>query len=74
LDLSNPNGQEFRFGNVGNDLPWSYRMSGVYETFYAISVSGTYQYNKGAPELTTMSVTSATAARTFGFRTWHSST
>ena len=63
-DLNNPNGQQFRFGNVGNDLPWSYRMSGVYEAFYGISVSATYQYNKGAPELTTVNVTSATVALT----------
>jgi hypothetical protein len=63
-DLNNPNGQQFRFGNVGNDLPWSYRMSGVYETFYGISVSGTYQYNKGGPELTTVNVTSASTALT----------
>jgi hypothetical protein len=54
---------------VGNDLPWSYRMSGVYDTFYGISVSGTYQYNKGAPELTTVSVTSATVGLTQGTQT-----
>jgi outer membrane receptor protein involved in Fe transport len=63
-DLNNPNGNEFRYGIVGNDVPWSYRMSGVYETFYGVSVSGTYQYNKGAPDLTTIQVTSATVALT----------
>jgi Carboxypeptidase regulatory-like domain len=58
-DLNNPNSAQYRLGNVGNDIPWSYRMSGVYETFYGISLSGTYQYNKGQPDLTTVLVTSA---------------
>jgi len=63
-DLNNPNGQQFRFGNVGNDVPWSYRLSGVYDTVYGISLSGTYTYSNGGPELTTVNVTSATVALT----------
>jgi uncharacterized protein YaiE (UPF0345 family) len=63
-DLNNPNSSQYRFGNVGNDVPWSYRMSGVYETFYGVSVSGTYQYSKGQPEQTSVLVNSQTVALT----------
>jgi outer membrane receptor protein involved in Fe transport len=63
-DLNNPNGNQFRYGIIGNDVPWSYRMSGVYETFYGVSVSGACQYNKGAPDLTTVLVNSNTVALT----------
>ena len=59
-DLNNPNSQEFRRGLLGNDVPWSYRLSGVYDLPYRIaSLSGTMQYYKGVPESTTVSVASS---------------
>ena len=39
VDLNNPN-NTFRRGVVGNDVPWSYRVSGVYELPYQISSAG----------------------------------
>jgi hypothetical protein len=58
-DLNNPNSKEFRYGIVGNDTPWSYKMSGVFELPFQISVSGTAQYYKGFPETTAVSVASS---------------
>jgi hypothetical protein len=56
-NLNDPNSGEFRRGLFGNDVPWSYRLSGVYELPHNIaSVSGTMQYYKGVPELTIVSV------------------
>src|SRR4029077_2207427 len=55
VDLNNPN-NTFRIGVVGNDVPWSPRMSGVYELPYQVSVSGTAQYYQGFPDTTTVSV------------------
>jgi hypothetical protein len=56
-DLNNPNSKEFRRGLLGNDVPWSYRLSGVYDLPYRLaSLSGTMQYYKGVPEATTVSV------------------
>jgi hypothetical protein len=56
-DLNNPNSKEFRRGLLGNDVPWSYRLSGVYDLPYNIaSMSGTMQYYKGVPESTTVLV------------------
>jgi hypothetical protein len=60
-DLNNPNSQEYRRGLLGNDVPWSYRLSGVYDLPRRIAtVSGTMQYYKGVPELTQVSVSSTT--------------
>jgi hypothetical protein len=47
---------------ASGDRPWSYRMSGVYELPYDMSVSGTWQYQAGAPEETTVLVTNQTLA------------
>ena len=56
-DLNNPNGLEYRRGLLGNDVPWSYRVSGIYDLPYQIaSLSGTMQYYKGVPESTTVLV------------------
>ena len=56
-NLNNPNSLEFRRGLLGNDVPWSYRLSGVYDLPYRIAtVSGTMQYYNGVPESTTVSV------------------
>jgi hypothetical protein len=68
VDLNNPN-NVFRSGVVGNDVPWSYRMSGVYELPYQVSVSGTAQYYQGFPDTTTVSVGNNTVALTQGTQT-----
>ncbi|MEQ1908367.1 MAG: carboxypeptidase regulatory-like domain-containing protein [Vicinamibacterales bacterium] len=64
-DLNNPN-FAFRNGLVGNDVPYSYRASGVYDLPYQISISATAQYYAGFPELTTVSVGNNTVALTQG--------
>ena len=64
-DLNNPN-FAFRNGLVGNDVPYSYRASGVYELPYQIAISATAQYYAGFPELTTVSVGNNTVALTQG--------
>src|SRR5438128_440094 len=63
VDLNNPN-NAFRPGVIGNDVPWSYRMSGVYELPYHVSLSGTAQYYQGFPDTTTVSVGSNTVGLT----------
>jgi hypothetical protein len=63
-DLNNPNNDAYRDGIVGNDTPWSYRLSGVYELPYQVAVSGTAQYYAGFPEQKTVLVNSATLALT----------
>jgi len=68
-DLNNPNSAEFRRGLLGNDSPWSYRMSGVYELPQAIFVSGTWQYYQGFPESTTVIVGNNTVTLTQGSTT-----
>ena len=68
VDLNNPN-NTFRRGVVGNDVPYSYRMSGVYELPYQISVSATGQYYQGFPDTTTVSVGNNTVALTQGTQT-----
>ena len=56
-NLNDPNSKEFRRGLLGNDVPWSYRLSGVYDLPYRVAtVSGTMQYYKGVPESTAVSV------------------
>ena len=67
-DLNNPN-FAFRRGLVGNDVPWSYRASGVYDFPYQLSLSVTAQYYQGFPELTTVSVGNNTVALTQGATT-----
>ena len=65
MDLNNPN-NTFRRGLVGNDVPWSYRLSGVYDLPYHVSVSGTAQYYQGFPDTTSVSVGNNTVALTQG--------
>jgi hypothetical protein len=65
VDLNNPN-NTFRGGVVGNDVPWSYRMSGVYDLPRHIWLSGTWQFYQGFPETTTVSVGNNTVALTQG--------
>ena len=63
-DLNNPNSKEFSRGVQGNDVPFSFSMSGLYELPHGISLSGSYQHQYGFPELTTVSVGSNTVALT----------
>ena len=68
-DLNNPNSAQFRRGLLGNDSPWSYRMSGVYQFPQDVFVSGTWQYYQGFPESTTVVVGNNTVALTQGSTT-----
>ena len=61
-DLNNPNSKEFSRGVAGNDVPVSFRLTGLYELPYAVSLSGTYQYQTGFPEENTVSVGNNTVA------------
>ncbi len=45
---------------AGADRPWSYRLSGAYELPYRVMASGTWQYQAGGPEETTVVVTNQT--------------
>ena len=47
-------------------MPFSFRMSGLYELPYGISLSGSYQHQSGFPELTTVSVGNNTVSLTQG--------
>ena len=67
-DLNNPN-NTFRRGLFGNDVPFSLRLSGVYEFPYRVMVSATAQHNSGFPELTTVSVGTNTIVLTQGPQT-----
>ena len=68
-DLNNPNSNEFRYGILGMDVPYSYRLSGVYEIRPRLSVSATGMYLTGFPELTSVSVGNNTVALTQGTQT-----
>jgi hypothetical protein len=65
-DLNNPNSREFSRGIVGNDTPFSFRLSGLYDLPLGIQMSGTLQHQKGFPELTQVSVGNNTVALTQG--------
>jgi hypothetical protein len=65
-DLNNPNSREFARGVFENDVPWSYRLSGVWEAPFETVVSGTVSYYKGFPEQTTVSVGNNTVVLTQG--------
>jgi hypothetical protein len=65
-DLNDPNNKEFSRGIEGNDVPFSLRMSGLYELPYGISASGSFQHSKGFPEQTTVSVGNNTVSLTQG--------
>ena len=58
-DRANPNNTENPYDDNplnANDRPWSTRASGNYEAPYQIFVSGTWQFQSGAPETTTVLV------------------
>ncbi len=61
--VNNPNFL-FRHGPVGNDTPYTFRLSGIYVLPYQVWVSGTAQHNAGFPEVTSVLVGSNTAALT----------
>ena len=63
-DLNNPNSPDFRRGAFGNDVPWSYRLSGVVDLPFQISSSATTSYYSGFPELTTVVVNTRSAVLT----------
>jgi len=65
-DLNNPNSGEFNRGVVGNDTPFSLRLSGLYELPFGVSMSGTFQHQTGYPELTQVSVGANTVSLTQG--------
>ena len=67
-DLNNPN-NTFRRGLYGNDVPFSLRLSGVYEMPYRVMVSATAQHTNGFPELTTVSIGTNTIVLTQGPQT-----
>ena len=64
-DLNNPN-KTFRRGIQGNDVPFSLRLSGLYELPWHVSASATYQRQSGFPEITSVSVGNNTVALTQG--------
>jgi hypothetical protein len=63
FDLNDPN-NSFRRGLIGNDVPFSLKLFGLYQLPYGIQFSGTMQHFTGFPELTTVSVSSNTVALT----------
>ena len=63
-DLNNPNSPDYRVGAFGNDVPWSYRLSGVFDLPWRIASSFTSSYYAGFPELTTVLVNSRTVVLT----------
>jgi hypothetical protein len=67
-DLNNPN-NTFRRGIQGNDVPFSLRLSGLYELPWRVSASATYQHQSGFPEITSVSVGNNTVALTQGTTT-----
>jgi hypothetical protein len=54
---------------LGNDRPWSYRVSGVHQLPYEVSVSGTWMYQAGGPETTTVVVRNDTITLPQGSQT-----
>jgi hypothetical protein len=65
-DLNNPNVLQFSRGRAGNDVPFSLRLSGLYELPYGVSASATFQHQSGFPETTTVSVGNNTIPLTQG--------
>lgn len=57
VDLNDPNNNINRRGNVGDDIPVSFKISGTYNLPLAISVSANFQHFTGTPELTQFRVT-----------------
>src|SRR5206468_769430 len=68
-DVNNPNFLQFNRGSAGNDVPFSLRLSGLYELPYRISASATFQRQSGFPEITSVSVGNNTIVLTQGSQT-----
>jgi hypothetical protein len=62
-DLNNPN-NTFRKGLDQRDVSTSFKLSGIYEAPYGLTLSGTFQHFTGFPEPATVSVGSDTVALT----------
>ena len=62
-DLNDPNFL-FRRGVVGNDVPVSFKMAGLFELPYDFRISGSVQHFSGFPEITTLRVGPDTVALT----------
>ncbi len=63
-DLNNPNFALFRRGPVGNDVPVSLKLSGMYQLPYGFTVSASAQHFSGFPENTTVLVNANTVTLT----------
>jgi len=63
-DLNNPNSKSVSRAIQGDDVPVSFRMSGLYELPYGLSLSGSYHYQSGFPEATSVVVGSNTVTLT----------
>src|SRR5262249_21999711 len=64
-DLNNPN-NFFRRGVIGSDVPYSFKMSPVYEAPFGFQVSANLQHFTGFPESTMVNVTNTTVSLTQG--------
>jgi carboxypeptidase family protein len=62
-DLNNPN-NTFRNGLDQRDVPVSFKLNGIYQAPYGITLSGTLQHFTGFPEPATVSVSSDTVTLT----------
>jgi hypothetical protein len=61
-DQNNPTNRAFDGGVTAGSRPWSYRLSGVYQAPYHWIASGTFIFDKGAGETTTVNVGTDTIA------------
>jgi hypothetical protein len=61
-DQNNPTNRAFDGGVTANSRPWSYRLSGVYQAPYHWIASGTFVFDKGAGETTSVVVGTDTIA------------
>jgi hypothetical protein len=62
-DLNDPN-NTYRRGRIGNDMPFAFKVFGVYQLPYGVSASASVQHFEGFPELTTVLVGANTATLT----------
>jgi hypothetical protein len=62
-DLNDPN-NTFRRGLIGNDVPFSFKVFGLYQLPYDIAFSASVQHFTGFPEITSVLVSANTAALT----------
>jgi hypothetical protein len=62
-DLNDPN-NTFRRGLIGNDVPFSFKVFGLYQFPYDISASASIQHFTGFPEVTSVLVSANTVPLT----------